>query len=253
MVDISVALGQMDTVWRSPKENLSKLETICENISGKAQLLVLPEMWNTGFCTNVDFIDKDWYQFTLDAMKDFSTKFQIAIVGSMPAFDNGFWYNRMVCVYGGSLVHVYDKIHLFQLAGESQNFTAGESNIVFTLFGISVRILVCYDLRFPYLTCNAETPEIIIYCANWPSVRIAQWATLIRARAVENQAFVIGVNRVGQDGSGYNYNGCSQAVSFAGQNLVTLDDKEATVLVDLNMSSLLEYRAKFPFLLDRKF
>lgn len=253
MSNLAIAIGQMDIVWLSPKENIVKLHSMCSKVAGKAKLLVLPEMWSTGFCTDVAVFNSTWYVEGMQALKDCSLTYHIAIIGSIPVFEEGKWFNRMVCVHEGQIMHYYDKMHLFSYGGEDKYFSSGIKNASFLLFGVRVRLLVCYDLRFPYLTCNSETPEIIIYCANWPTVRIAHWQALLRARAIENQAFVLGVNRVGLDGFGYGYNGCSEIISFDGQTLVSLDNVEQTVIAAIDVNSLYLYRAKYPFLSDRQF
>ena len=252
MRSIKVTLAQLDTLWLNPNGNLKKVEEIVDTMDDDVQILVLPEMFSTGYCIDTSQLNINWQNETLDILKKLTLEKNTFIIGSIPYFQDVAWFNRLICVSNGHEVYSYHKIHLFGLAKEDVNYTSGQTNNSFSINDISTQALVCYDLRFPYLNTMKSCPKLIIYSANWPATRITHWKLLLQARAIENQAYVIGVNRVGTDDNGYLYSGDSMIISFDGQILGHLGNKEETLTTSLNMNNLEQYRDKYPYLKDRK-
>jgi len=184
-------------------------------------------------------------------MKKTSAEKNAAICGSLAIAENGNFYNRMLFVYPNGEIAHYDKRHLFTLAGEHQSYTPGKEKMIVDFNGYRIRLLVCYDLRFPVFSRNDDDYDLLIYVANWPEPRILAWDTLLRARAIENMSYVVGVNRVGVDGNGHRYIGHSQAFDALGGSLIDCSESDDVMTVELNKNALLEARQKFGFLNDR--
>ncbi len=248
-----IAMFQMDVSWLDPDKNLQKIQNICSQISGKTDLLILPEMFSTGFVLNTNLLDPVWQHNVIKSITTLCIKYNLTIAGSIPFFNNGRWTNTMITVNGSGLIHEYDKVHLFAPAGENNEYVPGEKATVWSLENWVILPLICYDLRFPNLSFSEEHPHVLIYSANWPESRIHHWDALLKARAIENQCYVIGVNRVGTDENGYVYPGHSLVCDFKGDLLLSMDKYKNFDLIDLDFESMMEYRKKLPFQDDRKY
>lgn len=217
-------------------------------------LVVFPEMFSTGFSMNPEKVAETMDGETVQWMSQMSQDRMIC--GSLSIQENGSYYNRFLAFYQGEKVAQYDKRHLFSYGGEHEVYQAGSETCVFTFQGFSVAPFVCYDLRFPawirktMLQSAPIYPDILLFVANWPSARISAWDVLLKARAIENQAFVIGVNRVGNDEKGIAHNGHTQVLKYDGEYLLEPHQREAIAHVVIEKSPLSMFRDRFPFLSD---
>jgi omega-amidase len=246
-----VALYQMDVLWLQPAENLKNIQTVCAQISGKADILILPEMFATGYVLDTDLLSIEWQKEIIKGLMELCFDFQLIISGSITYFHEGKWFNKMITIDSSGLIHEYDKIHLFSPAGEDKNYTKGDKISVWTVGEWKVLPLICYDLRFPDISFIQEMPDIIIYAANWPESRIHHWDALLKARAIENQCYVIGVNRVGTDENGYVYPGHSAVYDYEGKQIFNAENIEICTITTLLKTDLISYRQKLPFYKDR--
>ncbi|WP_179009783.1 amidohydrolase [Winogradskyella forsetii] len=249
---LKVALIQTDLVWENPEENRRLLNDKIDTISTGVDLVVLPEMFTSGFTMNPTSVAETMDGKTLKWLKTKAKEKQVAIMGSLVISENNNFYNRMVCVEpSGNMTH-YDKRHTFTLAGEHEVYSAGTEKVIFNYKGWKICPLVCYDLRFPVWARNVEDYDLLIYVANWPKIRIDAWDALLKARAIENMVYCIGVNRVGLDGNQYEYSGHSAAYDVLGKRIDTISESEiATEIVTLEKDSIEKYRKKLNFLNDR--
>lgn len=217
-------------------------------------LVVFPEMFSTGFSMNPEKVAETMQGETVQWMAEMSKDRMIC--GSLSIQENGLFYNRFLAFYQGEKVAQYDKRHLFSFGGEHEVYQAGSETCVFTFQGFSVAPFVCYDLRFPawirktMLQSAPIYPDILLFVANWPSARIAAWDVLLKARAIENQSYVIGVNRVGNDEKGIAHNGHTQVIKYDGDFLLEPHQREAIAHIVLEKLPMLQFRERFPFLKD---
>lgn len=217
-------------------------------------LVVFPEMFSTGFSMNPEKVAETMQGETVQWMAEMSKDRMIC--GSLSIQEDGLFYNRFLAFYQGEKVAQYDKRHLFSYGGEHEVYQAGSETCVFTFQGFSVAPFVCYDLRFPawirktMLESAPVYPDILLFVANWPSARIAAWDVLLKARAIENQSYVIGVNRVGNDEKGIAHNGHTQVIKYDGEYLLEPHQREAIAHVVIEKSPLSMFRDRFPFLSD---
>lgn len=241
-----VCIVQHDIVWENPVENLRRMDDLLDK-APQADLYVLAEMWTTGFGIE-RFPDADE---ALTWMQRKARKMNAAFVGSVAVEDNGKRFNRALFVKPDGTVQYYDKRHLFAPGGEKDNFAAGNERTVVEWGGVRFLLQVCYDLRFPVFSRNCEDYDAAIYVANWPVARMEVWNVLLRARAIENQCFVIGVNRVGSDPN-VEYEGGSMVVDAYGKVVAECGcGAEDFAVCDLDMERLQAFREKFPVLKDR--
>lgn len=244
-----ITLMQMDTVWADPAANTSLIERLIGDNPG-SDLYVLPEMFSTGFITCPGTDAEPWPSPSFGKMLEWAERWNCAIAGSIAADVNGRRLNRFCFVKPGGQYSIYDKRHLFTYGGEHERFSAGKERVTVEWRGVRFLPLVCYDLRFPVWARNRGDYDAIICVANWPGVRAYAWDTLLRARAIENQAFVIGVNRAGEDRTGL-YRGGSALIDPLGKPLaVCRDFAQDTVSAELDMDMLTELRGSFPVLGD---
>lgn len=247
---MKVTILQRDIIWAKPEENQQRAEETLMQVKG-SDLYVLPEMWSTGFATRPENIaEKDCS--SLKWMQRAAAKLNAAICGSVATNDEGTYRNRFYFVYPDGHYEYYDKHHLFTYGGEDKYFTAGEERVIVDYKGVRILLQVCYDLRFPTYARNSNSDryDIAIYVASWPTVRVKAWSTLLEARAIENQAFVIGVNRVGKD-PGNDYCGASVILDAYGNTLAACTlNEESTATAELDMEALATFRTKFPVLND---
>ncbi|MBE0423848.1 MAG: amidohydrolase, partial [Lutibacter sp.] len=221
-------------------------------INEQVDLIILPEMFTTGFNMHPQKIGDTMHGETVVWMRKIASEKNAAIAGSVIIFENNNFYNRFLFVHPSGEINFYDKRHLFTLAGEDKVYVAGKEKLIVEYKGWKICPLVCYDLRFPVWARNTEDYDLLIYVANWPKIRIAAWDTLLKARAIENMCYTIGVNRVGVDANNYEYNGHSAAYDCLGEQVAeTTENKEETIIFTLNKNHISETRNKLGFLNDR--
>jgi predicted amidohydrolase len=248
---MKLALIQFSLTWENPTTNRNHFEGKINAISEQVDLIVLPEMFSTGFTMNPEAVFETMEGETVLWLQSLAKAKNTAITGSLVIKENGNFYNRLVFVFPSGEMQFYDKRHLFTLAGEDKVYTSGKEKLIVEYQGWKICPLVCYDLRFPVFARNIEDYDVLIYVANWPKVRINAWDILLKARSVENLCYTIGVNRVGFDDNNFEYNGHSQAVDFLGNYILEPQETEGVFIVELNKEKLLETRNKLGFLNDR--
>ncbi len=243
-----ISLLQYPIAWASKAENLLFFQEKIAALAGQADVVILPEMFTTGFCTAQPELAETMQGETVNTLLTWAKTYDVAIVGSFIAKENGKMYNRAFFVTPEGEIAHSDKRHLFSLAKEHELFGGGNTKLLVNYKGVNFLVLVCYDLRFPVWSRNVNNEyDVLVYVANFPTKRIADWDTLLAARAIENQAYVCGVNRVGIDGLGIDYNGHSALLDYKGESLVRFADHEANALTtSVNIEKLRIYREKFP-------
>ncbi|UBM57623.1 amidohydrolase [Marinilongibacter aquaticus] len=247
MEELKVSLVQTNTYWENPVANLADLEEKIMAMEQSTDLIVLPETFSTGFSARASELSEPMNFHTHKWMKQIAAQTQAAICGSLLIQENGKVYNRFLFVEPKGKTHHYDKRHRFSLGGEGDQIEAGKENITIEYKGWRIRPQICYDLRFPVWSRNKELEyDILIYSANWPAKRQHVWDILLAARAVENQAYVFGSNRVGEDGAGIQYNGGSTLIDFKGRPIAIADNTAQTLQTKISLNRLKDFRAKFP-------
>lgn len=246
---MKTSIIQMDIAWGDVQENIRRAEEAIDSSPG-ADLYVLPEMFSTGFCTDPEGMAENPDGESLEWMKFKSAQIDAAIAGSVAVCDGGRYFNRFFFVKPDGTVARYDKKHLFIFGGEHNRFTAGNERVTVEYKGVRILLEVCYDLRFPIWSRNRGDYDMILYVASWPTVRIDAWKTLLAARAIENQCYVAGVNRVGADPSN-EYSGGSMIINPYGNIIAScLDSVAETASAEIDMPALEAFRQKFPVLND---
>jgi len=246
---MKISILQLDLVWENPQENLRKADAAIASAPG-ADLYVLPEMFPTGFCTVPDGVAEPEGGLVLQWMKDKAAGTDAALAGSVAVRDEGRYYNRFYFVTPDGSVTWYDKKHLFTYGGEHKYFTAGDKRVVIEFRGVRIMLLVCYDLRFPIWSRNHGDYDMILYVASWPVTRMNAWKSLLVARAIENQCYVAGVNRVGTDPSN-EYGGGSMVIDPYGKMIASCEDGvECSASAEIDIPMLEAFREKFPVLND---
>ncbi|EDP71090.1 amidase-type enzyme [Flavobacteriales bacterium ALC-1] len=249
---LTVALIQTQLSWENPTENRHLLNDKINAITTSVDLIVLPEMFTSGFTMNASEVAETMNGETIAWLKTKAKEKQTAIVGSLVITENNNYYNRLVFIEPSGKITQYDKRHTFTLAGEHKVYTAGTEKIVLDYKGWKICPLICYDLRFPVWARNVESYDLLLYVANWPKVRVGAWDALLKARAIENMAYCIGVNRVGLDDNNYEYSGHSGAYDVLGDRMDSIPyNKEATEIVVLEKGHIKKYREKLNFLNDK--
>ncbi len=247
---LKVALVQTSLFWENPTKNRNSIASSISNITNKVDLIILPEMYTTGFTMHPENIPEIEGQLSLEWMQQISKDKDAAIVGSLPYIENNNFYNRLFFVLPNGKYFSYDKRHTFTLAGESNVYTSGNKRLIVKYKGFSICPLICYDLRFPVWARNTENYDVLLYVANWPKQRISAWDTLLKARAIENMCYCIGVNRIGKDDLGYEYIGHSAVYDCLGKELA-FSNKNEVIFSVLKKSHIDETRNKLKFLDDR--
>jgi predicted amidohydrolase len=248
---MKVALVQLPLVWEDPKSNRVNIEQKINAIESGTDLIVLPEMFTTGFTMQPERVAETMNGETIQWMQSLAKAKNAAITGSLIIVEEGKYYNRLVFVFPTGEIQQYDKRHLFTLAGEDGVFTSGTSKVVIEYKGWKICPLICYDLRFPVFSRNTENYDLLIYVANWPKTRINAWDTLLQARAIENMSYTIGVNRLGVDDNNLEYVGHSQVVDYLGNLVIEPQTTEGVFITELDKDSLRETRKKLNFLKDQ--
>jgi omega-amidase len=249
---LRVSLVQQPLVWHDPPANRTRFEELLLPLAGRTDLVVLPETFTTGFSMEVERIGEPAGGPTSAWLRRLAAALDAVVTGSVITLEAGGYYNRLLWASPAGELRQYDKRHLFRMGREHQHFTPGRSAWSIAWRGFRICPLVCYDLRFPVFSRRrAELDyELLLYVANWPAARADAWRQLLRARAIENQAYVVGVNRVGADGRGVAYAGDSAAIDFLGRTLADAAETAALLTVELSAASLAAYREGFPAHLD---
>jgi len=248
---MKIALIQTFLIWENPIENRSHLAQKINGFTEAVDLIVLPEMFSTGFTMHPERVAETMQGETIVWLQHFAKAKNCAITGSLVIQENGTFYNRLVFVFPDGKIEHYDKRHLFTLAGETKAYTAGTSKLIVEYKGWKICPLICYDLRFPVLARNSENYDLLIYVANWPNVRANAWNALLKARAIENMSYTVGVNRIGTDENKNTYFGDSQIVDCMGNYTIEPQQSEGLFIIDLDKSTQDQNRKKFGFLNDR--
>ncbi|AVR47323.1 amidohydrolase [Christiangramia fulva] len=249
---LNIAFIQANLKWEDSEANRSLFSGEIDKISKETDLIILPEMFTTGFSMNAEKLAEPTRGATLEWMQQQAKKKKSAVTGSVIISENDNYYNRLFFVFPDGNYKLYDKRHTFTLAKEDETYTAGRQRLIVEYKGWKICPLICYDLRFPVWARNTEDYDLLIYVANWPKKRVNAWDTLLKARAIENMSYCIGVNRTGEDGDGYVYNGHSAAYDCLGKELTPLDrSEEFTAEISIDKASLYETRKKLKFLQDR--
>ena len=252
MQNLTITFIQTELFWEDIPANLKMLDEKVEAINIPTNLILLPEMFSTGFSMNPNALAETMQESAVTWMKAKSKAIGVAIAGSLMIKENGHYFNRLVWVSPDGQTLTYDKKHLFRMAGEEKVYSAGKRRLTVELNGWRIRPFICYDLRFPVWMRNTDPPyDLAIVVANWPAAREIHWQMLLRARAIENQAYVIGVNRVGLDGNQIEYNGYSCVVDFQGNVHYQTVGHEVTQSANLSLTALKKYRETFPAWMDR--
>ena len=248
---MKISLIQTSLAWEDHEVNRQNFASKINSVPDGTDIIVLPEMFATGFTMAPERVAETMDGETVAWMKKMAAKRNCAITGSLVIKENDNYYNRLLFVTSDGSIKQYNKRHLFSLAGEDKAYTAGKEKLVVEYKGWKICLLICYDLRFPVFARNIENYDLLLYVANWPQPRIHAWDTLLKARAIENMCYVAGVNRIGQDNNGHNYPGYSQAVDSLGTNILEPITNEGIYNVTLNKEALQEVRDKFRFLNDK--
>ena len=249
--DLNVTLVQTNLHWEDATANMAMLEEKIFSISTPTDLIILPEMFTTGFTMTPAKVAEPMNLYTTRWMKQIAAQTGAVITGSVVIKEDNNYYNRLLWVSPDGAVDSYDKRHLFRMGKENEVFKGGDTKLIKELKGWKICPLICYDLRFPVWSRNIELAyDLLIYVANWPQVRMYPWDTLLVARAIENQSYVIGVNRTGLDGNNIVHAGHSAIIDFAGKVLFREIDNEIVHQHTLSKNDLDGFRQKFPAYLD---
>ncbi len=256
MRDLRTALVQGETVWHDPEANREYYGNLVLPLRGQVDLVVLPETFTSGFSNDAVAQAETMQDTSVAWLLDLAREMDAAITGSVVIRDGERVFNRLLWATPSGLDGVYDKRHLFRMAGEHQRYAAGRDRLIVEWRGWRICPLVCYDLRFPVFSRNLRGDDgrmafdLLLYVANWPQARRTPWRTLLRARAVENLCYAVGVNRTGRDGNGIDYAGDSAAIDFQGEPLIELDARAQVARVDLGGAALEAHRERFPAWMD---
>jgi predicted amidohydrolase len=253
MNDLRIGLVQADIVWENKQKNLENYGNLLKTLSGKIDLAVLPEVFSTGFSMRAKHLAETNGGLTISTIRSWAKDLDTAICGSFLAQGNsGKVYNRGFFITPGNEAFFYDKRHLFRMGEENRHFSAGDRKLIVPYKGWNIRLIICYDLRFPVWTRNPGNEYDLLVCpANWPAVRSDVWKTLLRARALENQAYVCGVNRIGTDGINSPHQGESALLDFKANLVVETERNQISVATGvIRKEALDEFRKKFPVWMD---
>ncbi|MFA0961443.1 amidohydrolase [Roseivirga sp. BDSF3-8] len=256
MQDLKISLIQTPLHWHNTEANLNTLEEKIWQIEDKADLIILPEMFNSGFTMKAEEVAEVMNLTSFRWMKQMAAQSGAVVTGSVVIRDGEGFFNRLIWMRPDGSFETYDKRHLFRMADEHHTYTAGKKRLVCELKGWKICPMICYDLRFPVWSRNLSDREgkmafdLLLYVANWPAPRVGAWDILLKARAVENLCYTAGVNRIGEDGNGVPYSGHSGVYDPKGETVIFMEDREDVATVTLSGSELQRYRDKFPAYLD---
>ncbi len=261
MDQLTISLVQINLYWEESKKNIEHIEDLLAKENPSTDLILLPEMFNTAFSMDSKSLAQNMNGEVVQQLKKWANTYQCAVVGSFICEEKGHFYNRLLFVEPEGKIHQYDKRHLFRMANEDQYFSSGKKRLVVDYKGWKILPLVCYDLRFPVWSrnqfqtnkkdiCDAEY-DLMLYIANWPKARVNAWDKLLSARAIENQAYVAAVNRVGLDGNKIEYNGHSTLIDAKGDYIIEPIENTASVTtMTISKKELEAFRKKFPVGMD---
>lgn len=257
MQDISVSLIQIDQAWEDKLANFALYEKVFEELP-KTDLILLPEMFQTAFTMNTKLAEQFSTSHSINWLKDKAKELNAAIFTSLMIAENGKLYNRGVFVEPSGKITSYDKRKSFGLAEEDLYFEAGDKKVIVDYLGWKFQLQICYDLRFPEILRNdwnnsnqSASYDVLLFVANWPEKRREHWKTLVKARAIENQSFVLAANRIGADKMDLTYTGESLAIDALGNELIKMDNKQTNETIQLSKNQLIETRSRLPFLKDQ--
>ncbi len=263
MSSLTITLIQTSLFWEDKKANLQMLLQKIESIKERTEVIILPEMFSTGFSMNTKSLSEEMDGETIKWMKKITSSKKVILTGSIIIHEDGKYFNRLIWMLPDGNFGYYDKRHLFAFANEDKHYTPGNKRFIASVKGWKINLLICYDLRFPVWARQShqrnytgkeelQQPEydLLVYVANWPDKRIPAWKTLLQARAIENQSYVIGVNRVGTDAQNINYCGHSMMIDPMGEIIYERPNEEDVFTFTLQKEKLHEVREKLPFLKD---
>ncbi len=247
---MKIAFFQSELTWENPAENRKNIERYFRNTPQAIDLFVLPEMFTTGFTMHPHEVAETLDGETIGWLKGLAAERNCAITGSLVIKENGKFYNRMIFVFPTGKVEFYDKRHLFTLAGEDKIYTKGEAKVIVNYKGWNICLQICYDLRFPVFARNMEQYDLLLYVANWPKPRISAWNALLKARAIENMCYTVGVNRIGTDANHLEYPGHSQVLDCMGMERLNAHNESGIFCCELDLLQQNAARDQFHFLND---
>jgi len=255
MSSLTLTIIQTDLVFENKAANLERLKTKIENIEQRTEIVVLPEMFSTGFSMQPQLFAETMEGETVQWMKDIAETNKIIVTGSIIIEKDGQYFNRLIWMLPNGQLGYYDKRHLFAYGEEDKYYTGGNKRLIASVKGWKINLLICYDLRFPIWSrqqsgVNETEYDLLIYVANWPERRSHAWKTLLCARAIENQCFVVGVNRVGKDNKSIYHSGNSLVIDPLGQVLYHMADEEDVFTITLQKEDLDKAKTQFPFWRD---
>lgn len=250
MSDLSITLVQTDLHWLDPEANRNALRQLIADIPQATDLIVLPEMFTSGFTMTPETVAEPANGPTLSWLQQVSKENRCAVTGSIVVEDQGRYFNRLYFVTPEGDHQHYDKRHLFRMAQEQEHYQPGRTRLVLNYKGWRICPMICYDLRFPVWCRNRQDYDLLIFVANWPTSRHLPWRTLLQARAIENLSYVAGVNRIGVDGNGVDYNGQSLICDAPGKLVMDAQDRAGCFTQTLSLDALQKYRTRFPAHLD---
>ena len=247
MQDLKITLIQSEIHWENCGANLAMFEEKIWSIREKTDVIILPEMFTTGFTMNAESLSEPMNLTTFKWMKQQASQTGAAITGSYIVKDKGNYFNRLIWMQPDGTFYFYDKRHLFRMANEHETYTSGSEKLIISWKGWNIRPLICYDLRFPVWSRNINNEyDLLLYVANWPASRSLPWQSLLQARAIENLSYVVGVNRIGKDGKGIAYAGDSGVLTPKGDWLWQKNNVEEIFTCTLSKQDLISFRLKFP-------
>ena len=249
MQDLNVTLLQQPLCWQDPTANRAHFDRLLEEPLN-TDLILLPEMFATGFSMDSEQLAETMEGDSVSWMRAQAVVHQSVVAGSLIIKEDGKHFNRLIWMQPDGKFECYDKRHLFRMANEQSHYQAGEQHLLTNIKGWRIAPMICYDLRFPVWCRNTDAYDLLIFVANWPAARRNHWRTLLRARAIENLAYSIGLNRIGKDGNGIEYAGDSAVIDPRGETLLDAEKKQLMQSIQLEAAPLREYREKFPAYLD---
>lgn len=241
---------QYSIVWENPDANLEKVKGLLADVPQDTDCIILPEMFTTGFTMKPELIQLLSETKMVELMLVWAQEKDALIMGSCAIQEGDKYVNKLIWVKPSGEHGFYNKRHLFRMAGEDQKYSAGSKSEIVHFRGFKIALYVCYDLRFPVWSRNKELVDLMVYVANWPAVRVNAWDALLKARAIENVCYTVGVNRVGEDGNGVLYNGHTACYDFKGEPLDPVWEDEGVQICNLSQTNLSDFRNKFPAHLD---
>lgn len=251
MENFRITFLQSDIFWENPDANIEKFDKLIFELKGKTDLVLIPEMFNTGFSMHAHHLAENMEGKTIQWMKKMAGDYQFAIAGSIIIKEEEKFYNRFLFVEPNGTIHYYDKRHLFRMSGENDQFSQGNRRVVVGYKGYRFMLQTCYDLRFPVFMRSKGDYDAILVVASWPESRVDIWKKLIYARAIENLCYIVAVNRVGTDALGYNHSGESMACDYRGRELAKCEpNKEEVVTITISKKELDEFHDSYPAMKD---